>query len=496
MRVPLPSTLRWRLTLWYILLLGVPLIAFAVGGYLLFAHTLYDRTDQYIADALTPFAREIVGERRIAAGVVPAMRTTAAEVRFPDLHIAILDSAGAVVATTPQSPPDREGEDESARQQEQAARDGWIATALGVRDRTKTRVLTVARPDGDYRVMSAPLTIDGQHFALTGTYALAQIEEVLERVRNVFYVAIPLLIVGAAAVGYFVTARSIGPVASMAARAAEISTANLQERLPVGGSEEVAQLAEVVNRLLDRLEASFALQRRFMADASHELRTPTAIIRTEADVTLSQPHRAEDAYRASAGVVRDAARRLTRIVDDLFLLARSDAGTVGERRELVHLDEVIQAAISVVHPLAAEHSIQVRLLEFVEAPLEGDADQLGRLMLNLLHNAIKHSPEGGTVAISLARRGEGYEISVVDEGAGIPAEAQPRVFERFFRVDSAREASAEGAASPTSGAGLGLSIARRIAELHGGTVVLAESRPGRTEFRVTLPSLRADETDG
>jgi heavy metal sensor kinase len=467
-RLPLPSALRWRLTLWYTVLLGAPLIAFAVGGYLLFAHTLYDRADQYIADALTPFSREIVGERRIAEGVVPAMRRTAAEVRFRDLHIAILDSAGAIVA-------------------EQQAQDSWIASALANRDRTRTQMLTVARPDGDYRVMSTPLTIDAQRFALAGSYALDQIEEVLERVRNVFAVAIPLLIVCAAAGGYFVTARSIGPVASMAARAAEISTANLTQRLPVGGSEEVASLAQVVNSLLDRLEASFALQRRFMADASHELRTPTAIIRTEADVTLSQPHRSEDAYRASVGVVRDAARRLTRIVDDLFLLARTDGGNVGERRELVHLDEVIQAAIRVVHPLAAEHAIQVRLLEFVEAPLEGDADQLGRLMLNLLHNAIKHSPDGGTVAISLGRRAGEYTISVVDEGAGIPLEAQPRVFERFFRVDPAREARADGSLASTSGAGLGLSIARRIAELHGGAVVLGESRPGRTEFRVTFP---------
>ena len=468
MRLPLPSTLRWRLTLWYTFLLGAPLIAFAVGGYLLFAHTLYDRADQYIADALTPFSREIVGERRIASGVIAAMRTTAAEVRFRDLHIAILDSAGVVVA-------------------EQQEENPWIAAALAGRDRTKTQVLTVSRPDGDYRVMSTPLTIDAQHFSLAGSYALDQIEEVLERVRNVFVVAIPLLIVCAAAGGYFVTARSIGPVSSMAAQAAEISMANLTQRLPVGGSEEVARLAQVVNLLLDRLEASFALQRRFMADASHELRTPTAIIRTEADVTLSQPHRAEEAYRASVAVVRDAARRLTRIVDDLFLLARSDAGNVGARRELVHLDEVIQAAIRVVHPLAAEHSIQVRLLEFVEAPLQGDADQLGRLMLNLLHNAIKHSPDGGTVAISLARRGGQYQISVVDAGAGIPLDAQPRVFERFFRVDPAREPRADGDQAATSGAGLGLPIARRIAELHGGAVVLGESRPGHTEFRVTFP---------
>lgn len=480
----LPSTLRWRLTLWYILLLGVPLIAFAAGGYLLFVHTLDTRTNQFITDALAPFAREIVSERRVAAGVIPAIRTTASEVRFRDIHIAILDSAGAVVAASPTGA--REAKDEGdadavalGEQGLPTERDAWIAAALRGRDVGATQVLTIDRPTGAVRLISNPLTIEGQRFALTGTYALHDSDELLARVRSVFIIAIPLLIICAAMGGYYVTARSLAPVSSMAAQAAAISTANLGERLPVGGSEEVVRLAQMVNRLLDRLEASFALQRQFMADASHELRTPTAIIRTETDVTLAQPHRAEEAYRESAGVVRDAARRLTRIVDDLFLLARADAGDVSVRRERVHLDELIQSAIQVIHPLAAEHGIQMQLLEFVEAPLDGDADQLGRLILNLLHNAVKHSPDASAVTISLSRRAAEYEILVVDAGAGIPPDAQPRVFERFF------------AQGPASGSGLGLPIARRIAELHGGRVDLVASRAGHTEFRVTLPATGA-----
>jgi heavy metal sensor kinase len=484
--VALPSTLRWRLTLWYIVLLGVPLVAFAVGGYLLFDHTLGARTDRFISDALVPFSREIVAERRVAAGVVPAIRTTAREVRFGDLHIAILDSAGRVIASTPPLSAHAERDvDEDASPAET-----WIATALAGRDVSRGDTLTTTSEGIRYRIIATPLVIEGQRFTLAGAYALTDVDNVLTLVRHVFVIAIPLLILAAAIGGYVVASRSLAPVSRMAERAAAISSATLGERLPVRGSEEVVRLAEVVNGLLDRLETSFDQQKRFMADASHELRTPTAIIRTEADVTLAQPRRDEAEYRASITVVRDAAQRLARIVDDLFLLARSDASVMPVHRERVHLDEVIQSAIRAIHPLAAARGIRVELAEFVEAPFEGDPDQLDRLVLNLLHNAIKHSPRGGIVEVSLSRgRSQPvYEIRVIDSGGGIPVDAQPRIFERFFRVDSARAAATEDAGNPASGAGLGLPIAQRIAELHGGTVRLIASRPGHTEFLATLPA--------
>jgi heavy metal sensor kinase len=483
----LPSTLRWRLTLWYIVLLGVPLVGFAIGGYLLFDHTLAARTDRFISDALVPFSREIVAERRVAAGVVPAIRTTAREVRFGDLHIAILDAAGTVIASTPPlaAHADRDADDDAE------PAETWIATALAGRAASSGDTLVTTHEGVRYRIIATPLVIEGQRFTLAGAYALTEVDNVLTLVRHVFGVAIPLLIIAAAIGGYVVASRSLAPVSRMAERAAAISSANLGERLPVRGSEEVVRLAEVVNGLLDRLEASFEQQKRFMADASHELRTPTAIIRTEADVTLAQPRRGEAEYRASIQVVRDAAQRLARIVDDLFLLARSDASAMPVHRQRVHLDEVIQSAIRAIHPLAAARDIRVELAEFVEAPFEGDPDQLDRLVLNLLQNAIKYSPRGGIVEVSLSRsRSEPvYEIRVIDSGAGIPAEAQSRIFERFFRAAGARPA-AEDSGNPPSGAGLGLPIAQRIAELHGGAVRLIASGPGHTEFLATLPAAR------
>jgi signal transduction histidine kinase len=400
-----PSTLRWRLTLWYGIGLAIPLIAFAAGCYVLFSRALLHRTDRFVDDALTAFTRELSAERRVAGGITPAMRTTVSEVRFADLRIAILDGTGRVVAGD-----------------------------------------TIAANDRDhYRISRRPLELEAQRFTLVGAYPLADVEAVLERLRDTFTLLVPLLIACAVVGGYFLAARP--------------------------------------------LHVTFAEQRRFMADASHELRTPTAILRAEADVTLAQPHRTEEEYRTSLGVMRDAAGRLTRIVEDLFLLARADSGNLVPRAEELYLEDLLVDVTRSVRPLADQRGVHVQLGQVSEAPVRGDVDLLGRALLNLLDNAIKHAPAGSAVGVSLARHdgvaGGRYEIDVSDAGPGIPQDAHERVFERFFRIDAAR---ARAEASATSGAGLGLPIGRRIAELHGGRLDLIESRPGRTVFRVTLPA--------
>jgi heavy metal sensor kinase len=306
----------------------------------------------------------------------------------------------------------------------------------------------------------------------------------LGTIRLMFLVAIPLLVAVAATGGYFLARRSLEPVAAMAREAASITAHNLDRRLTVAGGAELVELARVVNDLLDRLERAFSQQRRFVADASHELRTPTTILRTEADVTLARPERPESEYRASVTVMRDAARRLARIVDELFILARADAGHLVTRREPVYLEDLVDEAVRAVQEVAAQRKVRIEAGDLVEAPVSGDADLLGRILLNLLDNAIKYSPPGATVSVAMRRAGVAAEISIVDQGPGIPPEAQEQVFERFFRLDTARS---HGDRTATSGAGLGLAIARRIAELHGGRLELASSRPGRTEFRLTVP---------
>jgi signal transduction histidine kinase len=183
-------------------------------------------------------------------------------------------------------------------------------------------------------------------------------------------------------------------------------------------------------------------------------------------------------------VMRDGARRLTRIVEDLFLLARSDSDQINLRREPLYLDELVHDVTRSMRFLAEARGVRIEVEEFVEAPFQGDAGLLHQLLLNLLDNAIKYSPAGSTVGMEMSRCDSEYHITVRDAGPGIPENAHDRIFERFFRADAARSTNES---TVTSGAGLGLAIARRIAEMHGGRLELVASRPGRTEFRFVLP---------
>ena len=471
---PWPSSIRVRLTLWYAILLGLPLAVFAVVSYMAFSRALVSGTDRFIGEALGAFTRELGAERRAGLPVLDAMRVTVAEVRFRELHILITDSTGRVVARGDFST------DSSGSVPDETVLD--VVRAFRTDDAPHSTRMRAS--DGEHLVRVQPLVVDGHRYLLTGRYPLREAERMMAGVRRMFLIAIPLLILVAATSGYFLADRSLAPVASMASHAADITALNLHERLPVSGGDELVRLARVINDLLDRLETSFEQQRRFMADASHELRTPTAIVRTEADVTLSRPDRTNEEYRASVVIMQDAARRLTRIVDDLFLLARADAGHLVVQQKPLYLEDVVDDVARGVRPLADRRGVRVALTNVIEAPVVGDADLLGRVLLNLLDNAIKHSPDGSTVEVGMTRRNGECEVAVIDSGPGIPDEARGRVFERFFQVDAAR---ARPDVTQTSGAGLGLAIARRIAEVHGGRVELVESRAGRTEFRFTVP---------
>ncbi len=475
----LPTSVRTRLTLWYSVVLALPLVAFAFTSYLIFAGTERTRTDEFLADALTVFARELAAERRADPGTDEGLLRTLREVRFRRVDVVILDERGAVVgASAPLGEP--EERDDSIL----PAAPGELVAGLGDAALALPWTGTVRRGRQAFRVQVRELPLGDRTLRLAGVHPLAEVEATLRRIRRLFLVAIPLIILCAAVGGLFLARRSFRPVAAMATRAAEIGASTLHERLPIVADDELGALAGVLNDLLDRLEQSFEHQRRFMTDASHELRTPTAIVRTEADVTLSRATRTEEEYRTSMAIVQDAARRLARIVDDVFLIARADAGHLVVHPTPLYLDELVRDTARAVSPIAEGRGISIELGQMVEAPMVGDGDLLDRLLLNLLDNAIKHSPAGGAIEVGMRTLGGACEVSIVDAGPGVPDEARERVFERFFRVDAARS---RAESTLTSGAGLGLSICRRIAEIHGGTLELADSRPGRTEFRVRLP---------
>ena len=474
-----PQSLRARLTLWYTLVLGAPLVAFAGASFLVLDRALLHRADSFLDETLGAFTTELVSEQQEESTAAAAIQASLKDVQFRDVRLAVFDTTGVLVTAGTV--------DTSARYAFKHPVDlAGVGSELHRRVGSSRDTFTIAPGERAYRVAAEPATVFGKRYIVAAAYPLHGNRETLEAVGASYLIVIPLLLLIASVGGYFLAGRSLSPVAAMSARAAEISSKNLNERLPVGErGDELGRLALVVNSLLERLERAFAQQRRFMADASHELRTPIAILRTEADVTLSRPHRSEAEYRDSVAVLRDSAQRLGRIVDDLFLLARADAGHLPLRREPLYLEEIVDDSARAVRALAQERGVHVELMPLEDSPFEGDADLLGRVLLNLLDNAIKHSPAGGTVTLSLTRSAHEYHISVADTGSGIPGEAQSQIFERFFRADKTR--SREGAGQ-TSGAGLGLAIGRWITEAHGGRLELVRSGPQGTEFRVSLPA--------
>lgn len=480
-----PTSLRWRLTLRYTLLLALPLIAFSAACYVVVARTLENRSDVFISDALATFARDLESERRTKGSMESAMLQTVHDMRFRALRIAIVDSAGVLVALT--EPPEAPASATPVAPRVSPDTDQFAAALLAEvrRHQAEGGFVTSTRVRGDdIRLLARRLDIGARHFLLVGAYDLAEISEVTARVRSVFLTSIPVLLLLAALGSNALARRFLAPLSAMSAQASSISVSNLHERLPVEGGDELENLATVANGLLDRLEDAFDQQRKFVADASHELRTPVAVVNTEADITLSREHRDEAEYRASVDVMRDAARRMSRIVDDLFLLSRADAGHLVMKSELIYLDELVQDVTRAMKHLASQRGVDIVVHELDEAPFVGDSDLVNRLILNLVDNAVKYSPRGGVVGVSLTQQYGEYDIRVSDNGPGIPREARERVFERFYRVDAARS---RAEASKTSGAGLGLAIARRIAEMHGGHVDLDTWTPGNTQFVITMP---------
>jgi heavy metal sensor kinase len=348
---------------------------------------------------------------------------------------------------------------------------------------------TLSDGDNQYRIVGRRVKVRGRAYMLVVLRSLHDQEDLLERASYALLIAVPLALLLASIGGYFLARKSLAPVVRMSATAARIGAANLNERLPVANErDELGGLASVINALLARLDASFEQQRRFMADASHELRTPIAIMRSEAEVALSQQERSNRELRESIVIFKDETKRLTGIVEDLFMLARADAGQYKLTSKEFYLDELAGEVTRAVRTLVADSGLTLQLDAAEEMPFRGDENLMHRLLLNLVGNAIKYTPRGGAVTVLCKLDGKRYIITVSDTGVGVPAEAQPHIFDRFYRADSARSRAEDDDAGLTSGAGLGLSIARWIAQANDGTLQLLHSSDAGSAFQLNLPA--------
>ena len=276
---------------------------------------------------------------------------------------------------------------------------------------------------------------------------------------------------------------ALRPVALMAGEARRITERTPGSRLtPPRSHDELFMLAEAFNGLLGRLEQALAQQRQFMADASHELRTPVSVARTAIEVSLARSERSEAEYRESLTIVGEQMRRLSRLVEDMFTLARADVAPLPLEVERLYLDELVDGCVREARMLDASKGVEIAWTGPQDVETTGDERRLRQMLMNLLANAVRHTPKGASVRVELAAHAGAHEISVRDSGFGIPVAERERIFERFVRLDAARG---------SDGAGLGLSIAQVIAEAHGGSLSLAQSDPTGSTFVVRLPGAAA-----
>jgi len=284
--------------------------------------------------------------------------------------------------------------------------------------------------------------------------------------------------------GWLLVGRALRPVDEMTNAALSIESNRLNMRLaPAATDNEIGRLAEALNGMIARLERSFKQIERFSADASHELKTPLTAIRGEAEVALMGEHTPEE-YRHTLHSIVEESERLSSIVTNLLLLSRADADQIVLKHLDLPLHEVVMASYEPMASLAYRKGVTLDIGEMDDVVAPGDALWLQQLITNLLQNAINYTPEGGTVTLSLHRAGASARVVVEDTGPGIPAEHLSHLFDRFYRVDSGRSRD-------QGGTGLGLNIARWIAESHHGKIDVASEVGVGTIFTVTLPITEA-----
>lgn len=449
-------SIRWRLTIWYGGVLAAVLIAFSAAVFWELRRGLLQRIDDGLHEELSDVLFE-VRRATTSPGLLEWLDRRFARHEGFDFQITKADQSRFFVS---QRLVDR-------------VLPAFIASSLA-------QTFATIDSAGRYRVVR--VTADGPEGPLQIQVArsLAAFDHELNELLFVFLVIGPVTLVVTLAAGYFLAGRALAPVKAITATADEITAERLDRRIEVANAnDELGALARTLNGMIQRLETSFQDMQRFTADAAHELRTPLAIIRNDAEVTLRAVRTGEEYGRTLENILEETAR-LTQLTDQLLFLCRQDAGLYLKGIESLAVHDLVQDVVSHMQLLAQQKNVTLTLDENVPCHIVGDAAQLRRVCYNLLDNAIKHSRADGRISVRSALQEGSLRLTVSDDGEGIAAEHLPHVFERFYRADPAR-------APNGAGAGLGLPICQAIVKALGGTITL-DSIVGRgTTVIVSLP---------
>ena len=476
-----PRSIRSRLTLLFVSILGFTLVVFSVVLYNFFDTVQRREFDSALYNHAVDLAEGVrvnyFGELQIDTDIL-----SKGEKAFPfslgAAYTQILNMEGQVMAGSrslgKQALPFRE-----------ADRQALIAHGFAF-DFLAPHELPAGRAErGRYRFIAYLVNKPMQApFIIQLAVPYGPVEAQRKSLILFFLIAIPSTLLAAAFGGFYFASRALRPVREITQAANAISANNLDARLPISGTpDELQRLSLTLNQLLDRLHQSFETQERFVADASHQLKTPLAILRGEVDVFKSQTRTAEEMREFLISTSQEI-DHLSKIVEDLLLLARMDSGrgALALGPTPVRLDEITMESVSRFKNLAAQKGIRIRLnIQGEDFETRGDADLLRSMLQNLIDNALKYSPAESVVEVTLRPANPGFEVAVSDQGVGLSEDAQTRIFERFYRVEKDTQRA--------GGVGLGLSIARRIAELHQGEISVRSTPGAGTTFSVRVKKI-------
>ena len=472
-------SIRARLTIWYTGVLAGTLLVFGIGLYSLLSQILHEQVEENLrsrAEQISTYIQtqsnplDLLLRRQVQLPPVEVFSST-------NIFVQIMDKNGEIVARSTSLG----GRIMPIRQS------GFEANLEG-----NDVAYTVSAGSTRLRIYSAPLWVDDplQGETIVGSVqvgtSLAEVENTLQSMRYVLAMWIVVTLIVAAGIGVVMAYAALRPIDRVTQTARAITQAeDLSRRLPaIQSQDELARLTDTFNEMLGRLETLFQQQQRLVADVSHELRTPLTTLRGNLDLLKRGLHAlsAED-VRDMLMTMEGEMTRMSRLVSDLLLLAKADAGVELERQP-VELDTVVLDVYR--QALMMADGVRIELGHEDQAVVWGDRDRLHQLLLNLVDNAIKYTPAGGMVRLSLYRQQGWVQVSVSDTGAGIAKEDLPHIFERFYRSDRARTRQ-------SGGAGLGLSIAKWIAEAHGGQLTVESELGKGSTFTLWLQPYVASE---
>ncbi|HEX8186441.1 MAG TPA: HAMP domain-containing sensor histidine kinase [Blastocatellia bacterium] len=456
-------SIRAKLTLWYLGIAATVLLAFAVAIYFYLSRGLLNAIDTSLWNQAERIAQATGNPSSNEEPSQPGVLMLAPQFvsivdRNGEVNDAILDAEGHQV------PVSQEALDRAAAEFKPQYREVSLSPT------EHARIITWPARDEDDEVF----------FVVVGQ-SLKDLQQAQRQLLFLLAISNPVALLLASLGGLWIANKALRPVDRLTRAAERIGRGNLKERVEEGGSnDEIGRLAATFNEMISKLEQAFERERRFTADASHELKTPLAVLRGDIEVTLRRERAAEEYKRVLASSLEEIAR-LTKLTDDLLTLARSDAGERMLELEPVRLDHLAAEAHAYMQPLAESVGVSLSY-DGPRSPVvvEGDEKRLKQLLVNLLDNAIKYTPSGGRARLALAAKDSSALIEVADSGRGIPATALPHVFERFYRQSDPKD-------SRVTGFGLGLAISKWIVDAHGGTIEVESTEGKGSRFSIRLP---------